>query len=220
MFGSTQIMNNNQGLVDGFGDVWSIFGYSWRGAYGNVIAQLPVEDRQVLTPCAAASVYKRELFEKLGGFDETYFCYLEDVDLGLRMQAIGSGCIQLRNAKVLHIGGASKKPLSDFALMQSTKNAPRLIIKNAPTLLLPIMLSLYIVSQVWFKLRSKKSPKSLKRWDALKLGLANIKQHLKSRRKTKQNNHFIILKFLDLRIQSLRTLPIQSRPVAAKMNKV
>lgn len=218
MFGSTQIMGDMPDLLDGFGDVWSLFGYCWRGAYGQPIETLPNEDRRVLTPCAAASVYKREFFEKLGGFDDAYFCYLEDVDLGLRMQAIGSDCIQLRKAKVIHIGGSSQDPLSDFALMQSTKNTPRLIIKNAPTLILPLMLALYILSQAWFKLRSNKGCQGQKRWDALKTGLNTTKQHLQARREIKKNSHALIFEFLDLRMKSLRTLPVQSRPMSTKTN--
>lgn len=216
MFGSTQLIGDMPDRIDGFGDVWSIFGYCWRGAYGRPIETLPNEDRRVLTPCGAASVYKREYFEKLGGFDEVYFCYLEDVDLGLRMQAIGSDCVQLRRAKVVHIGGCSQAPLSDFALMQSAQNTSRLIIKNAPTLLLPLMLGLYILSQAWFKLRSGNSPQGLKRWNATKKGLKNRNQHMQSRRMTQKNSYSQIFEFLDLRMKSLRTLPVQSRSVSPR----
>lgn len=213
MFGSTQIMGSFPDYIDGFGDVWSIFGYSWRGAYGQTVASIPNLDRRVLTPCAAAGIYRRDFFEKLNGFDETYFCYLEDVDLGLRMQALGSDCIQLRNAKVFHIGGSSESPMSDFALMQSTKNAPRLIIKNAPSIILPIMLMLYILSQAWFRMRSNNSPQGRKRWEALKLGLKSTKLHINTRRQTTRSSNSQILEFLDLRIRSLSTLPTQSRPI-------
>lgn len=219
MFGSTQIMSKKSNLIDGFGDVWSLFGYCWRGAYGQPIGNLPREDRRVLTPCAAAGIYKRELFENLGGFDDVYFCYLEDVDLGLRMRAIGSGCVQLLNAKVIHIGGSSQDSLSDFALMQSAKNTPRLIIKNAPNILLPLMLGLYTLSQAWFKLRSSNSPQGRKRWVATKQGLKFVRQHLQARRRTRKNSLFQILKFLDLQMKSLRSLPIRSRPVSPKVER-
>jgi GT2 family glycosyltransferase len=216
MFGSTQIMGQTPNFSDGFGDVWSIFGYCWRGGYGHKMETLPTTDRRVLSPCAAASIYRRDLFERLNGFDEVYFCYLEDVDLGLRMQAIGSGCIQLRKAMVMHIGGSSQKKGSLYSLKQSAKNSPRLILKNAPACLLPIMLSLYIFSQVWFYFRSHNDNQKRERWTSLKLGLKFWRFHLRSRRKTKRISHRQLFEFLDWRINSLRSLPIKSKPAKPK----
>lgn len=212
MFGSTQIMGQSSDLSDGFGDVWSIFGYCWRGGYGHEMASLPRTDRHVLTPCAAASVYRRDIFERVGGFDDTYFCYLEDVDLGLRMQAAGSKCIQLRQALVRHIGGSSEKPTGDYALMQSTKNTPRLIIKNAPLLLLPIMLFLFMISQIWFRYRNRDDPQSQQRWAAVKLGWSERQDHFQARRKTSRNSLLMLSKYLAFGKKGLRQLPVKSLP--------
>ena len=46
----------------------------------------PAADREVFAPCAAAALYRRAAFEAAGGFDEHYFCYFEDVDLGFRLR--------------------------------------------------------------------------------------------------------------------------------------
>ncbi len=89
MFGSTQINARHPDRVDGFGDAYSIFGTAWRGASGHPMASLPGEDREVFAPCAAAAFYSRELFQSEGGFDESLFCYMEDVDLGFRLQLRG-----------------------------------------------------------------------------------------------------------------------------------
>jgi GT2 family glycosyltransferase len=104
MFGSTQIDATDPARVDGFGDVYSIFGTAWRGASGWPVSLLPDEDHEVFSPCAAGALYAREAFESAGGFDESFFCYLEDVDLGFRLRLRGERCVQVRRALLTHAG--------------------------------------------------------------------------------------------------------------------
>ena len=85
MFGSTQLDARKPDRVDGFGDVYSVFGTAWRGASGSPVGALPPDDREVFAPCAAAALYARDAYLAAGGFDESFFCYLEDVDLGFRL---------------------------------------------------------------------------------------------------------------------------------------
>jgi GT2 family glycosyltransferase len=58
-----------------------------------------LEDTIVMGPCGAAAVLKKDVFEKLGGMAECFFCYYEDVDLALRFRLAGYLCVQLANAK-------------------------------------------------------------------------------------------------------------------------
>ena len=50
---------------------------------------------------------RRELFEQLGGFDETFFLYWEDVDFALRARTLGYRCTYLPTVTVKHLGGRS-----------------------------------------------------------------------------------------------------------------
>jgi N-acetylglucosaminyl-diphospho-decaprenol L-rhamnosyltransferase len=102
MFGSTQIDARRPDRVDGFGDVVSIYGTAWRGASGAPVGTLPADDREVFAPCAAAALYARDAFLAAGGFEESFFCYLEDVDLGFRLRLGGARCIQVRRAGGRH----------------------------------------------------------------------------------------------------------------------
>ena len=45
-----------------------------------------------LAPCAGAGAYHRETLRSVGGFDESMFAYLEDVDLGIRLRMAGARC--------------------------------------------------------------------------------------------------------------------------------
>ena len=45
-------------------------------------------------PCGGAAAYRADAFVELGGFDERFFAYWEDVDLALRFRLAGWGCIR------------------------------------------------------------------------------------------------------------------------------
>lgn len=52
---------------------------------------------------------RREAFEAVGGFDESYFMFFEDTDLGQRLGQAGWASVYVPSATVTHVGGASWK---------------------------------------------------------------------------------------------------------------
>jgi GT2 family glycosyltransferase len=70
------------------------------------------EPRYVLSACAGAAAYRRDLFETVGLFDERYTSYLEDVDLGVRAQLRGFRCLYVPEAVIFHMGSATAKRMS------------------------------------------------------------------------------------------------------------
>jgi len=67
----------------------------------------PTADRVVPWVLGAALLLRRTAFEAVGGFDESYFMYFEEVDLCLRLCAVQSEVHFTPSATVLHIQGAS-----------------------------------------------------------------------------------------------------------------
>jgi GT2 family glycosyltransferase len=63
--------------------------------------------REVFGVCGAACLLRRELFEQLGGYDERYFSFYEDVDLNVRVQIAGRRFAYVPEAVVWHLGNAS-----------------------------------------------------------------------------------------------------------------
>ncbi len=152
MFGSTQVNAGDPGILDGAGDAYSIFGLAWRGGHG-----LPIEavrgDMRVFSPCAAAALYRRDLFEAAGGFAASFFCYLEDVDLGFRLNLSGHEAIQVAGARVRHVSSATSGVASRFSLYQIVRNSVFVAVRCMPSPLVWIGLPLLFLSQVWAGLR-------------------------------------------------------------------
>ncbi len=66
-----------------------------------------LERREVFGVCGAACLLRRELFDRLGGYDERYFSFYEDVDLNLRARIAGWRFEFVPEATVWHLGNAS-----------------------------------------------------------------------------------------------------------------
>ena len=65
------------------------------------------ERREVFGVCGAACLLRRELFDELGGYDERYFSFYEDVDLNARARIAGWRFEYVPEAAVWHLGNAS-----------------------------------------------------------------------------------------------------------------
>jgi GT2 family glycosyltransferase len=145
-FGSTQMMADDPDLADGLGDVYSIYGLAWRGGYGQ---RLPagLTDAEVFSPCAAAALYERQAFQAAGGFSESFFCYLEDVDLAFRLRLLGHRAVQAADAVVFHKGSASTGRDSPFTSFHSSRNGMWLLVRCMPMPLLVLALPLYVAAQ-------------------------------------------------------------------------
>ena len=87
----------------------------------------------VFAACAGAAAYRRELFEKIGSFDEAHFAYLEDIDVGWRARIAGYRNLYVPSAKVLHAGsGTSGSKYNSFKVKLAARNNVYLNYKNMP----------------------------------------------------------------------------------------
>ena len=206
MFGSTQIMLSYPAKLDGCGDVYSFLGMPWRGGYGHPRESIR-ETGESFSPCAAAALYARKAFEDVDGFDESFFCYLEDIDLGFRLRLLGERCIQVHNAVVHHEGSASSGRRSYFTLYHSARNRIWVILKNMPLPLLILLLPLHILATAWLLLRVNDRSWRHATFAGIKSGLANIRSILKSRsaiQHRRRTGSFEIAKALNWNINALR----------------
>lgn len=152
-FGSTQIDAKNPAILDGAGDVYNILGVPYRGGFGWPSDAVP-EDGECFAPCGAAAFYRRQTFVALGGFDESFFCYCEDVDLGFRLRLAGGRAVQLKDARVLHEGSGVTGRRSDFTIYHGNRNRTWLAYKNLPGLLYWPLLPIRLLADAVFLLRA------------------------------------------------------------------
>lgn len=142
LFGATQLAHGAPGVLDGAGDVYHVTGLPYRGGYGR--AMEPPEEGEVFGPCGALTLVRRDLFEALGGFDEDYFCYVEDVDMAYRARLAGHMAIQVKDARVSHMGYASSGRRSAFASYHGARNRFWTFFKNTPAPLLPVLAPIHL----------------------------------------------------------------------------
>lgn len=70
-------------------------------------AEVFLRKREIFGVCGAAWLLRRELFARLGGYDESYVSFYEDVDLNVRARIAGSHFAYVPEAVVWHLGNAS-----------------------------------------------------------------------------------------------------------------
>jgi GT2 family glycosyltransferase len=151
-FGSTQIMANDEMRWDGLGDCLHVLGPSWRGGHGAARDGLPAREGESFSVCAAAALYRRDAWRAIGGFDESFFCFAEDLDLGFRLRLAGWRCVQIAEALVHHVGGASAS--SDFSTYHSARNGLWAYAKSMPAVLYWPLLPAHFAFIATFYLRS------------------------------------------------------------------
>lgn len=161
-FGSRQMIHDRNGLVDGLGDVYHLSGLVWRRGHGHSLRTSDMFSIEIFSPCAGAALYRTELVREAGGFDEDYFCYVEDVDLGFRMRLAGYRAMVVPEAVVQHVGSATTGGQhSDFAVYHGHRNLVWTYVKNMPGWLfwacLPLHLGMNIVTVLHLILRGQGS---------------------------------------------------------------
>jgi len=115
-FASRMLLDGQPDFLDGAGDSYHSSGRAWRNGHRTRAGEWPAGDREVFAPCAAAALYRREAFEAAGGFDDQYFCYFEDVDLGFRLRLRGFRCICVHDAVVRHVSSGTTGYRRDVAV--------------------------------------------------------------------------------------------------------
>jgi len=120
-------------LMDNAGDGFGRKGISYPIGYLECDRGQYDAPRPVFGACGAACIFRREVLERIGLFDEDFFAYHEDVDLSFRAQIAGFACLYIPSAVVYHSGSAtSGSKINPFTVFLSTRNNLHVLIKNLP----------------------------------------------------------------------------------------
>lgn len=172
-FACAQYELHREGYLDGVGDAYLVFGIPWRGGYQHPATTLP-EEGYCFSPCGASAIIHAATFKAFGGFDERFFCYCEDVDLGFRMQLAGMDCVFLPDASVRHAGSGLSDKVQDFATIHGTRNRLWTYWKNMPLGLLILTLPGHLFISAYLLVRATMTNKRGPTWRGLKDGLVAL----------------------------------------------
>ncbi len=141
-------------LIDDAGDEYCALGWAFARGKGKPMSRYD-EPAEVFASCGGASIYRREVFEKIGYFDDHHFAYLEDIDIGYRARIFGYRNVYVPEAQVLHFGsGSSGSRYNAFKVKLSSRNSVYLPWKNMPLIQLilnaPFLVLGYLIKYVFF----------------------------------------------------------------------
>jgi GT2 family glycosyltransferase len=153
-------------LINTAGNVAHYLGMGWAGRCGKPLAAAPNHPVEVAFASGAALVVRRGDWERVGGFDERYFMYCEDLDLGLRLWLTGRAVGIAPDAMVEHDyefarGGRKWRMLerNRWWTVLATYPTPLLVAVLAPLLLCELVLVLVAARHGWLgdKLHSQRA---------------------------------------------------------------
>lgn len=152
--GAKLVTMQDPSVVDDCGDYLNALGYAYAAGKGKNSNRYEMT-RRVFSACAGAAIYRRNVFDRVGLFDENHFAYLEDVDIGYRARIFGYRNYVVPSALVFHAGSAvSGSRHNAFKVSLSSKNSIYLVYKNQLFLQwilnLPFLLAGYLVKFLYF----------------------------------------------------------------------
>lgn len=134
-------------------------GSSKQRGHGRRPEDFPVAE-ETLFPSGSAALYRRSMLEQIGGFDDKFFLYCEDTDLGLRARWAGWKCLYEPKAVVEHHYSHSAGRASPVKAYYVERNRLFVLLKNFPASMLLaapfVSLSRYFW-HVWFGLQGRGS---------------------------------------------------------------
>lgn len=140
--------------IDDAGDIYTALGWAYARGKGKSTALYTVKE-ECFASCAAAALYRREIFRKIGLFDERHFAYLEDIDIGWRAKVSGFRNLYVPDAVVFHLGSATSGSRHNaFKVRQAAGNNLYMIVKNMPPMQLalnaPLILTGTLIKAAYF----------------------------------------------------------------------
>jgi len=197
-FGSRQRLAGRPGILDGIGDRWHMSGLSWRDGHGRPERPEDLEPREIFSACAAAALYRRQAVLDVGGFDEDYFCFGEDVDLGYRLRLAGQRARYVPAAVVEHVGGGSTP--GETATYFGHRNTLWTLVKDTPWPLLGPALLAHLPQSILMAcvlaVRGRGRAFARAKWDALR-GLPGVWRKRRQVQATRKVSAWQIWRLID-----------------------
>ncbi len=133
--GSLMVQHYNRDLTDDAGDYVPLFGWTCKRGDGLAKERYQRQER-IFSACGGAALYRKSILNEIGLFDENFFAYGEDVDIGWRANSLGYKNIYNPKAICYHICSATTGGrYNSFKAVKSGQNTALLLYKNMPVLM-------------------------------------------------------------------------------------
>jgi len=156
---ASQVRLFGEERVDSAGMLVARDGSSKQRGQGRLPEDFPVAE-ETLFPSASAALYRRTMLEEIGGFDDRFFLYCEDTDLGLRARWAGWKCLYVPEAVVEHHYSHSAGRASPLKAYYVERNRLFVLAKNFPARMLlaaPFTSIARYLWHLWYLLRGRGS---------------------------------------------------------------
>ncbi len=94
----------------------------------------------------------RKVINKIGGLDERYFMYLEDIDYCLKARKAGFKVLLCPRSKIKHIGGYSSKNKERVHMNAWLESRRRFVYKNENILINLFVQPIFIIDTIIIRL--------------------------------------------------------------------
>jgi len=128
---ASQVRLAGEGLLDSAGMLLCLDGSSKQRGHREP-PESYARRQEALLPSGSAALYRRAMLEEIGLFDETFFLYCEDTDLGLRARWAAWECLYVPDAVVEHRYSHSAGPASALKAYYVERNRLFVIFKSFP----------------------------------------------------------------------------------------
>jgi GT2 family glycosyltransferase len=132
---ASQVRLFGEDRLDSAGMLVAPDGSSKQRGHGRMPDDFPVAE-EALFPSGSAALYRRAMIDQIGGFDEHFFLYCEDTDLGLRARWAGWKCLYVPEAVVEHHYSHSAGRASPVKAYFVERNRLFVVAKNFPARML------------------------------------------------------------------------------------
>jgi GT2 family glycosyltransferase len=145
---ASQVRLFGEPRLDSAGMLMARDGSSKQRGHGRPPEDFPVAE-EVLMPSGSAALYRRAMLDEIGGFDDAFFLYCEDTDLGLRARWAGWRCLYEPRAVVEHHYSHSAGRASPLKAYFVERNRLFVLVKNFPGVMLALAPLISVARYFW-----------------------------------------------------------------------
>lgn len=169
---SRVVLYSDPHLLDAAGDGLTFAGTAFRRGHRLAAADYS-RTEFVFGASGSAALYRRDVLDAVGSFDDAFFAVYEDVDLALRAQLAGWRCLYVPAAAVHHRGSGTIGRYTDFYVYQTQRNVEYVLVKDMPLPLLLLVLPGHVLYNLfgflYFTLVRRRGRAFVRaKWDALR----------------------------------------------------